>query len=136
MAARKAAEQAGRDGTKAARAVSYTGLSLQEAQQILNLKDIDNIDSIRKVTQLCVCVCVCVCVWVGCESYIHQLSIYYILHTYYILREVCVCVCGFIDAYCILLFIELRASIQSKRQDIWGLLLSAVKGALYASIYI
>lgn len=48
MAARRAAEEAGRDGTKAAQAASFTGISLQEAQQILNIKDIDDIEIIRK----------------------------------------------------------------------------------------
>ena len=78
---------------------------------------------------------VCVCVGGGVSlTFINYL---YILHSTYILYTTRgVCVCGFIDADCILLFIELRASIQSKRQDIWGPLLSAVKGALYASIYI
>ena len=56
MAARRAAEAAGRDGNKAAQAVSSTGITLQEAQQILNLKDIDDVETIRKV---CVCVRVC-----------------------------------------------------------------------------
>ena len=50
MAARRAAEEAGRDGTKAAQAASFTGISLQEAQQILNIKDIDDIEIIRKVS--------------------------------------------------------------------------------------
>lgn len=50
MAARRAAEEAGRDGSKAAQAASFTGISLQEAQQILNIKDIDDIDIIRKVS--------------------------------------------------------------------------------------
>ena len=51
MAARRAAEEAGRDGTRAARAASFTGMPLQEAEQILNLKDIDDLDAIRKVKQ-------------------------------------------------------------------------------------
>lgn len=51
MAARRTAEEAGRDGNKAAQAASYTGISLQEAQQILNIKDIDEIDTIRKVSE-------------------------------------------------------------------------------------
>ena len=55
VAARRAAEAAGRDGNKAAQAVSSTGITLQEAQQILNLKDIDDVENIRKV---CVCACV------------------------------------------------------------------------------
>ncbi|CAI8008193.1 Mitochondrial import inner membrane translocase subunit tim16-B [Geodia barretti] len=50
MAARRAAEEAGRDGTRAARAASSTGISLQEAQQILNIKNIDDIEAIRKVS--------------------------------------------------------------------------------------
>jgi len=55
MAARRAAEEAGRDGTRAARAASFTGMPLQEAQQILNLKDIDDLDAIRKVKQSLKC---------------------------------------------------------------------------------
>ena len=49
VAARRAAEEAGRDGPKAAKATSFTGMSIQEAQQILNLKDIKDIPIIRKV---------------------------------------------------------------------------------------
>ena len=49
VAARRAAEEAGRDGHKAARAASYTGMSLQEAQQILNIRDLENVDSIKQV---------------------------------------------------------------------------------------
>ena len=52
VAARKAAEEAGRDGNRAARAASFTGISLQEAQQILNVKDLDDMEAIRKVWPL------------------------------------------------------------------------------------
>ena len=44
MTARRAAAEAGRGGSKAARAASYTGISLKEAQEILNIKDIDDIE--------------------------------------------------------------------------------------------
>ena len=49
MAARRAAEEAGRDGAKAAKANTYTGMTLQEAKQILNVQNMEKIDSIRKV---------------------------------------------------------------------------------------
>ena len=55
MAARQAAEEAGRSAPKAAKATNLTGLSLQEAQQILNVKELDNVELIRKV---CYDVCV------------------------------------------------------------------------------
>ena len=49
MSAKQAAEEAGRSGTNAAKANSFTGISLQEAKQILNVKDIENIEGVRKV---------------------------------------------------------------------------------------
>lgn len=50
MSARKAAEEAGRSGSQAAKASSLTGMNLSEAKQILNLQDLDNMDVIKKVT--------------------------------------------------------------------------------------
>ncbi len=49
MAARQEAEQAGRSGTNAAKASAFTGMSLQEAKQILNIKEVEDVDIIRKV---------------------------------------------------------------------------------------
>lgn len=49
MSARQAAEEAGRSGTNAAKANSYTGMNLQEAKQILDIKDVEDVDVIRKV---------------------------------------------------------------------------------------
>ncbi|XP_064404872.1 mitochondrial import inner membrane translocase subunit tim16-like [Halichondria panicea] len=48
VAARQEAEQAGRSGTNAAKASSLTGMSLQEAKQILNVKEVEDIESVRK----------------------------------------------------------------------------------------
>lgn len=48
MAARQEAEKAGRSGTNAAKASALTGMNLQEAKQILNIKDVENIEGIRK----------------------------------------------------------------------------------------
>lgn len=50
MAARRAAEEAGRDGAKTVKANTYTGMSLQEALQILNVKDLENIELVKKVS--------------------------------------------------------------------------------------
>lgn len=50
MSARQAAEEAGRSGTQAAKASSLTGMSLTEAKQILNIQDLEDLDTIRKVT--------------------------------------------------------------------------------------
>ncbi|XP_003388058.1 PREDICTED: mitochondrial import inner membrane translocase subunit tim16-like [Amphimedon queenslandica] len=47
-AARKAATEAGRDANKAAKASTYTGLSLQEAKSILSVDDLENLEAIRK----------------------------------------------------------------------------------------
>jgi hypothetical protein len=71
MAARRAAEEAGRDGTRAARAASSTGISLQEAQQILNIKNIDDIEAIRKVS-VCVHISVPLSIRV-CRLYTSQI---------------------------------------------------------------
>lgn len=49
--ARRAAEEAGRSGPKAAKASAFTGMDVKEAMQILNVDDIHNIKSIRKVCQ-------------------------------------------------------------------------------------
>ena len=49
MSAHKTAEEAGRSGTRAAKASSITGMSLGEAKQILNVQDLENIGHIRKV---------------------------------------------------------------------------------------
>jgi len=49
MAARRAAEEAGRDGAKASKANTYTGMTLQEAKQILNVQNLEDIDGVRKV---------------------------------------------------------------------------------------
>lgn len=48
-AARKAAEEAGRSGSQAAKASALTGMDLKEARQILNIEDVHNIEAIRKV---------------------------------------------------------------------------------------
>ena len=50
MSARNAAEAAGRSGTNAAKASSLTGMSLGEAKQILNVKDLENLEAIKKVS--------------------------------------------------------------------------------------
>ena len=49
MSARQAAEEAGRSGTKAAKASNITGMSLSEAKQILNVNDLENLEAIKKV---------------------------------------------------------------------------------------
>lgn len=49
MSARQAAEDAGRSGTQAAKASNITGMSISEAKQILNVKDLENIGTIKKV---------------------------------------------------------------------------------------
>ena len=51
--ARRAAEEAGRDGRRAAKASSYTGMSLHEARQILNVQDVSDTEAIKKVRKLC-----------------------------------------------------------------------------------
>ncbi len=48
-AARQSAAEAGRDGMKTVKANTYTGLSLQEARQILNVQDPDDLEALRKV---------------------------------------------------------------------------------------
>lgn len=48
--ARRAAAEAGKDGSKTVKANAYTGLSLQEATQILNVSDIEDLETLRKVT--------------------------------------------------------------------------------------
>ena len=48
-AARRTAAEAGQDGTKTVKANAYTGMSLQEAQQILNVQDLESLDLLRKV---------------------------------------------------------------------------------------
>ena len=48
-AARQSAAEAGKDGMKTVKANTYTGLSLQEARQILNVQDPDNLEALRKV---------------------------------------------------------------------------------------
>ncbi len=50
MAARQAAEAAGRDGAKAARNHTYSGMSLQEAKQILNVDNLEDVEVIRKAS--------------------------------------------------------------------------------------
>ena len=52
MSARNAAEAAGRSGTNAAKANSLTGMSVEEARQILNIKDLEDTELIRKVSEL------------------------------------------------------------------------------------
>ncbi len=49
MAARQAAEAAGRDGAKAARNHAYSGMSLQEAKQILHVPNTEDVEAIQKV---------------------------------------------------------------------------------------
>lgn len=49
MTARQEAEKAGRSGTNSAKASAFTGMSLQEAKQILNVKEVEDIEAIRKV---------------------------------------------------------------------------------------
>ena len=49
MSARKAAEEAGRSGTQAAKASSFTGMTLDEAKQILNVQDLKDPEFILKV---------------------------------------------------------------------------------------
>lgn len=48
-AARKAATEAGRDANKAAKANTFTGMSLQEAKDILNVSDLKDLETVRKV---------------------------------------------------------------------------------------
>ena len=52
MSARKAAEEAGRSGTQAAKASTLTGMNLGEAKQILNVQDLKDLPTIRKVNQI------------------------------------------------------------------------------------
>ena len=49
-AARKAASEAGRDGNKTIKANAFTGLSVQEAKQILNINDLEDLEKIRTVS--------------------------------------------------------------------------------------
>ena len=49
MSARATAEEAGRSGSQAAKASSFTGISLDEAKQILDVRDLNDIPSILKV---------------------------------------------------------------------------------------
>lgn len=49
MSAHKTAEEAGRSGTQAAKASSFTGMSLDEAKQILNVQDLTDTPTILKV---------------------------------------------------------------------------------------
>ena len=48
-AARQAAAEAGQDGTKTVKANAYTGMSIQEARQILNVQDLEDFELLRKV---------------------------------------------------------------------------------------
>lgn len=50
VSARNAAEGAGRNGAQAAKASSLTGMSLDEAKQILNVRDLKDTPTILKVT--------------------------------------------------------------------------------------
>ena len=49
-AARKAASEAGRDVNKTVKANAFTGLSVQEAKQILNINDLEDLEKIRTVS--------------------------------------------------------------------------------------
>ena len=49
VSARQAAEDAGRSGIQAAKASNITGMSLSEAKQILNVKDLESMEIIKKV---------------------------------------------------------------------------------------
>ena len=51
-AVKKAASEAGRDGTKTVKANTFTGLSLDESKQILNVSSLDDIQSVRKVSHI------------------------------------------------------------------------------------
>lgn len=43
------ATQAGKDGTKVAKANAYTGMQLEEARQIIGVNNLDDIEAVRKV---------------------------------------------------------------------------------------
>lgn len=47
-ATRRAAAEAGKDGSKTVKANTFTGMSLQEAQQILNVQDVQDLEKLRK----------------------------------------------------------------------------------------
>ena len=49
-AARKATSEAGQDVNKTVKANAFTGLSVQEAKQILNVNDLEDLEKIRKVS--------------------------------------------------------------------------------------
>ena len=51
-AARRSAAEAGRDGTKTVKADTFTGMPLQEAKQVLNVQDLDDVEQIRTVCLL------------------------------------------------------------------------------------
>ena len=51
-AARRSAAEAGRDGAKTVKADTFTGMSLQEAKQVLDVQDLDDLEQIRKVCLL------------------------------------------------------------------------------------
>lgn len=53
MSARHTAEEEGRSGSKAAQASSLTGISLNEAKQILNVQNLDDTAAILKVQDEC-----------------------------------------------------------------------------------
>lgn len=48
-ATKKAAEQSGRDGANSVKASAYTGMSLEEAKQILNVRELNDLDAVAKV---------------------------------------------------------------------------------------
>lgn len=49
-AARRAASESGRDVRKSVKSNAFTGLSLNEAKQILNISDLEDIPKIRSVS--------------------------------------------------------------------------------------
>lgn len=49
-AARRAAAETGKDGAKTVKANTFTGLSLEESKQILNVTDLEDVESLRKVS--------------------------------------------------------------------------------------
>ena len=49
-ATRRAATESGKDARKSVKANAFTGLSLQEAKQILNINDLHDIPKIRTVS--------------------------------------------------------------------------------------
>ena len=48
-ATKQAAEQSGRDGAKSVKASAYTGMSLEEAKQILNIRELNDLEVVAKV---------------------------------------------------------------------------------------